>query len=73
MQEIKDRMMTSLQAMDAEALFRTWLPAQIQGFAGPAKPSRFRPKRSIIKRIVVAGGRLTDAELPAHAPDGRCL
>lgn len=32
MQEIQDRMMTSLQAMDAEALFRTWLPAQIQGF-----------------------------------------
>lgn len=32
MQEIQDRMMTSLQAMDAEALFRAWLPAQMQGF-----------------------------------------
>ena len=32
MREIRDRMMTSLQAMDAEALFKTWLPAQMQGF-----------------------------------------
>lgn len=32
MQEIQDRMRTSLQAMDAEALFKTWLPAQMQGF-----------------------------------------
>lgn len=31
MQEIQDRMMANLQAMDAETLFKTWLPAQMQG------------------------------------------
>lgn len=31
MQEIQDRMMTNLQAMDAETMFKTWLPAQMQG------------------------------------------
>ncbi len=32
MREIQDRMMVSLKAMDAESLFKTWLPAQMQGF-----------------------------------------
>ncbi|MGC2854681.1 DUF6489 family protein [Novispirillum sp. DQ9] len=31
MQEIQERMMANLQAMDAETLFKTWLPAQMQG------------------------------------------
>jgi hypothetical protein len=31
MKEIQDRMLTNLQAMDAETLFKTWLPAQMQG------------------------------------------
>lgn len=31
MQEIQNRMMANLQAMDAETMFRTWLPAQMQG------------------------------------------
>lgn len=31
MREIQDRMMANLQAMDAETLFKTWLPAQMQG------------------------------------------
>jgi len=31
MREIQDRMMTNLQAMDAETMFKTWLPAQMQG------------------------------------------
>ncbi len=32
MQEIQERMMNSLKATDTEALFKTWLPAQMQGF-----------------------------------------
>jgi hypothetical protein len=32
MQEIQNRMMSNLQAMDAETMFKTWLPAQMQGF-----------------------------------------
>lgn len=31
MQEIQDRMMTSLQSMQPETLMKTWLPAQTQG------------------------------------------
>lgn len=31
MAEIQSRMMANLQAMEPEALFRTWLPAQVQG------------------------------------------
>lgn len=31
LQEIQNRMMANLQAMDAETLFKTWLPAQMQG------------------------------------------
>ncbi len=31
MQEIQDRMMTSLQSMQPEMLMKTWLPAQTQG------------------------------------------
>lgn len=30
-QEIQDRMMANLSAMDGETLFKTWLPAQMQG------------------------------------------
>lgn len=29
--EIQDRMTSNLQAMDPETLFKTWLPAQVQG------------------------------------------
>ncbi len=32
MKEIQDRMMANLQAVDAETLFKTWLPAQLEGF-----------------------------------------
>lgn len=32
LQEIQNRMMQNLQAMEPEALFRTWLPASVQGF-----------------------------------------
>lgn len=32
MQEIQNRMMQNLQAMEPEALFKTWLPASVQGF-----------------------------------------
>jgi len=32
MQEIQNRMMANLQAMEPETLFKTWLPAQAQGF-----------------------------------------
>ncbi len=32
LQEIQHRMMQNLQAMEPEALFRTWLPASVQGF-----------------------------------------
>lgn len=31
MQEIQNRMMANLQAMEPEALFSTWLPAHVQG------------------------------------------
>lgn len=31
MAEIQSRMMANLQAMDPETLFKTWLPAQVQG------------------------------------------
>lgn len=31
MTEIQNRMMANLQAMEPEALFKTWLPAQVQG------------------------------------------
>ncbi len=29
--EMEDRMMANIQAMDPEALFKTWLPAGLQG------------------------------------------
>ncbi len=32
MRDVEDRMMASMKAMEPEALFRTWLPASIQGF-----------------------------------------
>ena len=32
MDEMQKRMISNLQAMDAEALLKTWLPAGIQGF-----------------------------------------
>ncbi len=32
MGEIQKRMMASLQAMEPEALFKTWLPASVQGW-----------------------------------------
>ncbi len=32
MKEIENRMMTNLQAMDPETMFKTWLPAGIQGW-----------------------------------------
>jgi hypothetical protein len=31
MTEIENRMMANLQAMEPEVLFKTWLPAQVQG------------------------------------------
>jgi hypothetical protein len=31
MTEIQNRMMANLQAMEPETLFKTWLPAQVQG------------------------------------------
>jgi|CEGD01.1.fsa_nt_gi hypothetical protein len=31
MMEIQNRMMANLQAMEPETLFKTWLPAQVQG------------------------------------------
>lgn len=31
MQEIQKQMTSNLQAMDPETLFKTWLPAQVQG------------------------------------------
>lgn len=31
MAEIQNRMMANLQAMEPETLFKTWLPAQVQG------------------------------------------
>ncbi|AHE98957.1 DUF6489 family protein [Thioalkalivibrio paradoxus] len=31
MREIEQRMLANLKATDAETLFRTWLPAQMQG------------------------------------------
>ncbi|AGA34679.1 Ribosomal protein S1 [Thioalkalivibrio nitratireducens DSM 14787] len=31
MREIQERMMANLKATDAETLFKTWLPAQMQG------------------------------------------
>lgn len=31
MGQIQDRMIANLQAMDAESLFRTWLPLSVQG------------------------------------------
>ena len=32
MQQIQDRMSANLQAMEPEAMLKTWLPASIQGF-----------------------------------------
>jgi hypothetical protein len=32
MQQIQDRMSANLQAMEPEAMLRTWLPASLQGF-----------------------------------------
>ena len=32
MKDIEDRMRTNLQAMDPETMFKTWLPAGIQGW-----------------------------------------
>ncbi|EKV32165.1 hypothetical protein C882_3229 [Caenispirillum salinarum AK4] len=32
MQEIQNRMMSSLSAMEPEALFKTWLPVGVQGW-----------------------------------------
>jgi hypothetical protein len=32
MQEVEERMRANLSAMDPESLFKTWLPAGIQGF-----------------------------------------
>ena len=32
MKEIEDRMLANLQAMDPETMFKTWLPAGIQGW-----------------------------------------
>lgn len=31
LQEVQNRMMANLQAMEPETLFKTWLPAQVQG------------------------------------------
>ena len=32
MQQIQDRMSANLQAMEPEAMLKTWLPASLQGF-----------------------------------------
>ncbi len=32
MAEVEERMRTNLAAMDPESLFKTWLPASLQGF-----------------------------------------
>lgn len=32
MKEVEDRMRSNLQAMDAETMFKTWLPAGMQSF-----------------------------------------
>jgi hypothetical protein len=32
MQQIQDRMSANLQAMEPEAMVKTWLPASLQGF-----------------------------------------
>lgn len=32
MQQIQDRMSANLQAMEPEAMLKTWLPAGLQGF-----------------------------------------
>ena len=32
MQQIQDRMTANLQAMEPEAMLKTWLPASLQGF-----------------------------------------
>lgn len=32
LKEVEERMRANLQAMDPEAMFKTWLPASMQGF-----------------------------------------
>ncbi|HIJ38821.1 MAG TPA: hypothetical protein HPP80_07980 [Rhodospirillaceae bacterium] len=46
MTQIEDRMKATLAAMEPEALFRAWLPAQVQGMEQLQKMfwSQFAPK-----------------------------
>jgi hypothetical protein len=45
MQEVQKQMMANLQALDPETLFKTWVPASIQGWLGAGAEDVLEPAR----------------------------